>query len=289
MKIIRYLSLVLVIALTASCEKHVLQLDTTPVVGQAEFQLHYYNPVISTSANNITRVDVGGKMIANIKAPLNTYSVIPGGTTGRFYSVNPGNVNIKMYFKGKVNVDSLIYDQSVTLSAGKQNVFVHDFLKPPVVFDNGYPYPRNTTTVTDSIAWVKFYNFLYETPGVTTPLRIQYQYILSRTGLAKDTVRINVGQPVYFGETTGWQPVRIIKLPTQLVAQGSRDILFYMRVVDANGADKGKLKIMNSSGILVDYSSTVTGITIARRYHHTMAGFRAVKSPNSSVRVFTAL
>lgn len=287
MKIIRYLSLVLVIALAASCEKHELKYDTVPSVGQAEYQLHYFVPVLAQAANNITRVDVNNIMIANSKAPLNTYNAIPSGGVGRFYTASPGTANIKLYFKGKVNIDSLIYDQNVTLSAGKQNLFVHDFLLPPVAFENGYPYSRNTTTGTDSTAWVKFYNFLYASAGVPDTLRIQYQYISSRTGLA-----VNIGPPVKFGETTGWQPVTIVKLPSQLVSAGFRQLTFNMRVVDDNGIDQGKLKIMNTSGVFVDYvyAQTTTDPTyIGRRYHHIMAGFRAVKAPNSSVRYFTAL
>jgi hypothetical protein len=282
MKIIKYLSLVLVIALTASCEKHVIQYDSTPAVGLAEFQLHYYNPVTTSAANNIYRIEINDSLYGNRKAPLNTYSAVPSGA-GRFFTIAPGTVNVKLY-QGPADTSLvMVYDQDVTLTAGKQNVIVHDFNLPPVVFDNGYPYTRNTTTVTDSTAWVKFYNFLYETAGVTTTLRIQYQYLNSRTGLP-----VNIGTPVYFGETTGWQAVTVVKLATQLVTEGSRTITFNMRVVDADGNDLGKLQIRNASGAYVDYTATAT-LFIGRMYHHAMAGFRAVSSPNSSVRSFSAL
>ncbi len=76
------------------------------------------------------------------QAPLSTYNAIPSGAVGRFYTVNPGNVNLKMYMTAKLEPkgDSLVYDQSVTLTEGKQNVFVHAFDQPPVLFDNGFPY-----------------------------------------------------------------------------------------------------------------------------------------------------
>jgi hypothetical protein len=80
----------------------------------------------------------------------------------------------------------------------------------------------------------------------------------------------------------------VVKKPNEIVAAGSRTITFNMRVVDAGGADLGKLQIMNTAGTYVDYTADQT-LFIGRRYHHVMAGFRAVKSPNSSVRVFTAL
>lgn len=283
MKIIKYLSLVLAVALTVSCEKNVIEYNTTPITDMAEFQLHYYVPVTAVTANNINRVEVNGKMISNVKAPLATYNVIPSGAVGRFYTVNPGNVNLKLYMTAKLDPkgDSLVYDQSVTLTKGKQNIFVHAFDQPPVLFDNGFPYIKRETVTTDSTAWIKFYNFLYETAGVPAYKIIQYQIIDFRTNAP-----VNVGAPVAFGEATDWVPVTVVK--TAIVDPGSRLYTFKMMEVDASGNTIGPLQIMNTSGTFVDYSATAT-LFIGRRYHHTMAGFRAVKAPNSSVRVFTAL
>jgi hypothetical protein len=280
MKIIKYLFLVLAMALTVSCEKHVIDYDAIPIGDVAEFQLHYMNPVAAVAANYITRVEVNGKMVANSKAPLNTYNAIPSGSVGKFYTVNPGNVNLKLYMTGKVTVDSLVCDESVTMKVGKQNVFVHDFNQPLIWFDNGYPYIKRETVTTDSTAWVKFYNFLYETAGVPTTKLIQYQYVNSRTNAV-----VNIGKPLAFGEATGWEQVTVIKAAPLDI---SRLITFKMKEVDASGNIIGDLQIMNSSGTYVAYTGTAT-LTIGRWYHHIMAGFRAVKTPNSSVRVFTAL
>lgn len=283
MKTIKYLIFALTLILIASCEKNEIKYVCDPVGDKAEIQIHYMVPVVSTSANYITRVDVNNQMIANNTNILLTYNAIPSGAVGRFYTVDAGETNFKLYFTGKVNKDSLICDQNATLNTGKQNVFVHSFTQPPVVLDNGFPFDANITTVTDSTAWVKFYNLLYETSGVPTTLRIQYQYLDSRTNLP-----VNIGAPVYFGETTGWQPITVVKKTTEIIAAGSRQIYFNMRSVDADGNDLGKLKIMNTSGAYIDYSDYWT-LYIGRRYHHIMAGYRAVKSPNSSVKVFTAL
>ncbi len=283
MKIMKYISLVLAVVLTVSCEKNVIEYGTTPITDMAEFQLHYMVPVVTSTANNITRIEVNGKMVANSKATLSTYNAVPSGAVGRFYTVNPGNVNLKLYMTAKLEPkgDSLVYDQSVSLVQGKQNIFMHAFDQAPVLFDNGFPYVARETVTTDSTAWVKFYNFLYETAGVPTTKRIQYQYVDSRT-----SARVNIGTPVAFGETTGWIPVTVVK--SVQVSSGSRIITFKMQEVDDSGNTIGELQIMNTAGTFVDYSATAT-LFIGRRYHHTMAGFRAVKSPNSSVRIFTAL
>ena len=281
MKIVKYTVLILAMALMVSCEKNEVRYDAIAISNMAEIQLHYVNPVTAVAANNITRVDMNGQLVANSKAPLNTYNAIPSGSVGKFYAVDPGNVNLKLYMKGKIAIDSLVYDKSVTLDAGKKNIFVHDFTKVPVVINNGYPYTPNVTTVTDSTAWVRFYNFLYETTGTPYAKKIQYQYVDSRTSLP-----VNIGQPVAFGEATDWIKVTVVKI--DLVSAGSRTITFKMKEVETNGTVVGDLQIMSTAGAYAAFTATAS-LSIGRRYHHIMAGFRAVKSPNSSVRAFTAL
>ncbi|MDF1561093.1 MAG: hypothetical protein P1P83_12945 [Bacteroidales bacterium] len=278
MKIIKYLSLILAVTLMASCETDTIEFDAEPIGNMAEFQLHYVVPVTATTANRITKVEINGQLYANIAAPLNTYNAIPSGSVGKFYIVSPGNVNIKMY-QGN-DMDVLVYDQNVTLTVGKQNVFVHDFNQPPVVLDNGYPYIRRQTVETDSMTWVRFYNFLYETDGVPTDLRLQYQYVSHRT----DEL-VNIGNPVAFGECTDWQPVLLLK--TSLVSSGSRRIYYKIKVVDNAGNILGDLQVMNSSGNFVNYSDYWTGY-LNRRVHHIYCGMRAA-NPRAAVRLFYAL
>ena len=281
MKVMKYLSLFLAVALTVSCEKHVIEYDAVPIENMAEFQLHYMVPVTAVAANNIIRVEFNGTMVANAKASLNTYNQIPS-SAAKFYAVNPGNMNLKLYMTAKLDPkgDSLVYDQNVTLAKGKQNVIVHAFDKVPFVFDNGYPYGRRETVTTDSVTWVKFYNFLYETAGVPTTLKLQYQYIDYRT-----KALVNLGQPVAFGETTGWQQVTVVK--TDLVSSGTQRVDYRIKVIDDNGAVVGDLQIRNSAGKYVSYSDYWTG-TIGRRVHHMLSGFRAA-APACAVRQFTAL
>jgi hypothetical protein len=280
MKIVKYLSLVLVVILMVSCKKNEIEYKTTTISNLAEFQLHYYVPVTSVSTNNITKVEINGQLYANTKAPLTTYNAIPSGAVGRFFTVDPGSVNIRLY-QG-TDMATLVYDKNVTLNTGKQNIFVHDFTKDPVVFDNGYPYKGILTEKTDSTAWIKFYNFLYETAALgPTAFKLQYQYLDTRTNQP-----VNIGKPVAFGESTGWELVMVVK--DNLVSAGSRLITFKIKTVDANGNIVGDLLIMGTGGTYAAYTGTAT-LNIGRRYHHVMAGFRAVASPNSSVRSFTAL
>lgn len=279
MKILKYIIPLLLIVFISSCEQNVVEYQSTPVGDNvAEFQLHYFVPVTAVAANNITKVELNGKILSNSTAPITTYNGIPSGSVGRFYTTNTGANTIKMY-QG-TNADKLVYESQVSLTNGKQNVFVHDFNKPPVVFTNGFPYTVNTTEDTDSTCWVKFYNLLYETTGTPTTLKIQYQYVDTRT---KEL--INIGSPIAFAETTGWQPVKIVKTINN--SSGYSRIDYKIKVIDAGGNVVGDLEIINNKNVYTAYSGFFTEY-IGRRYHHILSGLRSAV-PYALVREFTAL
>lgn len=289
MKILKNIVWIWLAVIAFSCEEHEIEYDAKPIVGVAEFQLHYVVPVTAVATNNIYRVEIDGKMYSNASAPLTTYNAIPSGSVSGFYTAEPGTVNIKMY-QG-TDGTTLVYDQNATLVAGKQNIFVHNFNQPPVVIDNGYPYEKSSTLDTDTTSYVKFYNFLYETANVPTTLRLQYQYIFTRitfdengvkvTG-AKDT--LNVGPPVAFGESTGWQPVKVFKEAYN--ASGTARLDYLIQVVDANGNITGRLQARTTGGTTQNYADFWT-TTVGRNVHHVFSGLRTA-APGSAVRLFTA-
>ena len=283
MKRLKYMLLLAVALGTASCEKHEIEYINTPInKGIAEIQLHYFVPVVATKNNNIFKMEIAGQeYVNNNSTVISTYNASPSGSVGRFYAVKPGDVNIKLYKGQKME---LVYDKNTTLKEGKQNVFVYDFDKEPIVFDNGYPYETNLTMDTDSTCWVKFYHFLYEKEGEYCPLKLQYQY---QYIVSKDVKSnwINVGEPVAFGEATGWQPVKVKK--SIFNSAGYAHIDYRIMVQDANGNYTQELQIMNSKGKFENYTDYWDGY-IGRRYHHILKGMRAAK-PLASVSQFTAL
>ena len=266
-----------------SCKKNVIEYDTQAVTGEAEFQLHYFVPLNSGTANNIYKVEINGELYASATSPLSTYNAIPSGGVGRFYTTKVGQNNIKLY---KSTDLELVYDQNVEMTKGKQNVFVHDFNKPPVVLDAGYPFNSIVTDSTAKVAWVRFYNFLYETDGVPTTLKLQYQrqYTIDyETNQKSDW--INVGEPAAFGESSGWAQVDVNK--TVEISSSYSRVDYRIRLIGAGGSDQGPLEVMNARSNFVDYSDWWTAY-VGRRYMHVFSGFRAAK-PTSGVRQFTAL
>ncbi len=283
MKNFKYIILFLITLGVVSCDKHEIEYMTTPIdKGMAEIQLHYFVPVTAVAANNIYKVAIGNQeYINNGAAVISTYNAIPSGSVGRFYAIKDGDVNIKLY---KGSDMELVYDKNVKLNAGKQNVFIYDFDKEPIVFENGYPYNTNTTMETDSTCWVKFYNFMYEKEGEYCTLKLQYQYQYTDSEGKKSDWN-NLGEPIGFGESTGWQPVRVIK--SIFNSSGYARIDYKIKVQDENGEYTQDLQLWNSNGKYVSYSDYWNGY-IGRRYHHIMKGMRSAK-PIASVSQFTAL
>ena len=229
MKILKYLTYSLaLLAMVASCDKHEILYDTEEAAA-AEYQLHYFEPITNTSTNYIDSVYVNNKLLCGIDggANLATYNGIPGGSTGRFFSVQSGEVNFKFYRK-----DQVVYDKTCTLNPGKQNVIVHDMNLAPIVLDNQFPYPHTSEWTpgsiytTDSISSIKFINLLYEAPGQPYDGALQYQWKHPRT---KEW--INLGTPVRFGEATNREIITIVKE----VYNSSGYCRIDYRILDENG------------------------------------------------------
>ena len=270
------------VIIASSCKKNVVEYQTKEVTDLAEFQLHYFVPIAAGDTNNIYQVEINDELYANTTSPLTTYNSLPN-STGKFYTTKVGENNIKLY---KGTILELIYNQNVTLTKGKQNVFVYDFNKPPIVIDNGFPYQTEVSDSTSKTAWIKFYNFLYESVGVPTTMKLQYQWQYTVNNDTKEKSDwMNLGKPVAFGEATAWEPV-IINKTVQLSSSTAR-IDYRIRMIDGSGNDAGSLVVLNSSNKLVDYSD-YWNESVGRRYQHVISGIRTEK-PTSAVRQITAL
>jgi hypothetical protein len=294
----KYISLFLLTALiVGSCEKHIIEHSTGAPIqeNKAEFQLHYFVPVNGGDATyNIYKVEINGQLYTNNTNVLVTFNAQPAGAVGKFYTADAGAVSIKLYQLIDANKPygddnlKLVYDQNVTLPAGKkQNVFVHDFSKPPIVLDNGHPYPVGPHAYeSDTLQWVKFYNFLYEDQNTPTTMKLQYQYqytlhpiytledklngripdgknLGDATGDATKSAWLNLGAPVGFGETTGWQPVpvkrTVYKAGADPTYTGGAPRVDYRIVVSAeNGGIPGVTVMDGTNWILRQMTSSTT-------------------------------
>ena len=279
MKAFKYLAvaLVAVIGLSA-CEKHELTHPYDEVGDRtALFQIFYYAPVVNSSANYIDSVFVNNVLYSSVSGSgqLATYNGVPGGAVGRFFSAAPGDIILRFMQK-----DNVVFEKTVNIKKGEQGIFVYDLNENPKVIDLtefadfNRPAPTQETWNTDSIASVRFINFLYENP--TTPYAGKLQYQWRRADQDEDTWQ-NVGKPVGFGEATEFEMLTIHK--STFNSSGYQTIWY--RIIDESG---NVLQVYNGSR-MINYSDYWTAY-IGRAYTHTFAGVRTA-APISSVRVWT--
>jgi hypothetical protein len=295
MKIIKNIAAIIMLFAAFSCQKHVVEYNAVNINGKgfAEFDLNYFVPLVVTDDNYVYKMELDGKAYEigtwsadSVYTPgsfILNYNLMPSGA-GRFYTTTTGSHNLKLYISKNF---TQVYDQNVTLAAGKQNVFVYDFTKPPIVFQQEFPYPTETTERTDTSGWVKFYNFMFETGTTPTTLKLQYQYryVRRNISLTDTSAWINLGKPVSFGEATGWERITIIK--TTEISQGSSPIFYRIRMIGTDGSDQGDLQVMNANSAFVNYTSTITE-TIGNVQHHILKGHRASTTPVASMTEFVA-
>lgn len=269
-KLRNILTIMLAAASLASCDKQEINYQAEKISDDAvQFQLFFMNPITAVATNNINRVELNGKLLANQTSPLNVSNFIPSGAVSKFYVTESGSANLKFY-QGAVTSLNLAYDQTVNIPAGKNQLFVHDFTKPPVVLPYPTPFPTVTTERTGTTAWIRFYNFMYETEGVPTSLRLQYQWQYTtdnETGAKSDWS--NLGSPVAFGEATGWEPVTVNK--TVEISAGTARIDYRIRLIGADGSDQGSLLVGAAGAEYADWWNAQVG----RVYNHVFAGYRA--------------
>ena len=287
MKILKYIPLALVALGLVSCEKHEISFPMHNVNDMAQVQIHYFCPVAADAAHGIYKIELGDQTYVqpNNAIIMNTYNGQPSGSVGLFYTVTDLEPTLRYYVSPQQN---LAYERKLKLIPNrKQNVIVYDFDKDPLIIDtgygeNGFTFDKTPSYETDSIGFVRFYNLMYETPGVPYAGKIQYQaHYRSRWLNNQWTEWENVGEPVGFGECTSWAPVKIDQ--PQGAAYGQTAV--YYRILDEDG---NVLKVMNQSGNYVDYSDYWT-LYVGRRYQHFIRGFRSDKTIRAGVSVWTQL
>ena len=146
------------------------------------------------------------------------------------------------------------------------------------------PYTELTLTEdSGDFYWVKFTNFMFEEPGQIYEGKVQYQYqyrdYLDGGGARSEW--LNVGEPVAFGETTGWVELIVYKQYFNSSGYARADY----RIVDEAG---NVIKRMNAYGNMGNYSDYWTAY-IGRRYQHIMHGFRNHSSSPINVTQWTGL
>ena len=279
-KLNKFLALMMVLAVLSSCEKNVIGLDGEEITDETSmFQISNMVPLPLTTANTVNQTEVNGRLLTNQTTPMAPFNYLPGPlasvNANKFFTSAERDINLKIY-RGAASALTLSYDQNITLQPGKQTLFIHDFSQPPVNIPFPLPFPTVVSEDTGTAAWIRFINLMYESPGVPSNLKLQYQwqYTTDNETAAKSDW-LNLGQPVAFGEATGWEQVYVNK--TVEASSGTARIDYRIRLIGPDGSDQGSMQVRNTGGALVDYSDWWNA-AIGRVYNHVFAGYRNVNA-----------
>lgn len=213
-KIFKSLALLLTVVFTLSaCEKHEIIYNAEEVNSNniAEFQLLNFIPSATSAGTLFNAVVLNDTdTIATANYPLKRYNGIPFGSTTRFYTRKPGSYTIKCFKSaGSTTPD---YEGSFTLTAGKQEIYLHSWTADPLILDANYPYGNGTSAVpgtkSDTTLHINFVNMWYESEGVPCSTKVQYQYRFYHN-VNGYTEWKDIGDAVGFGEQTGFQNIPI--------------------------------------------------------------------------------
>ena len=299
MKYIKYLTICLLMALVASCDKKEVEYPMHPVDtnNDAFLQIVYTAPLKAQASNYMYYVDINGVEYGNNGSTfLVTYNFIPSGAVARYYTVKAGDVNL--VFKGSDS--SVKYQGKVSgLQAGKKYVaFVYDLTKDPILTDElEIPmFPGTAETATHCS--VKVYNFLYEADGVPSTDRLQYALLKTdkEAVAAAKTIQEKyelVGKPIAFGECTGYFNPKIEKSVFNSSGYQRRDLTLFL--VDESGnlkldetGNAIQLKYKNTKGTEVAFTD-YWNWDIGRAYFEIIRGVRTSTSITTAITQFTAL
>lgn len=263
MKTIKYLLFAIpVAALIASCDKHEIEYaDSVSVGDNAMFQVSYIAPVASNTSNGLDSIYIDDKLIAGANGSqlLSSGKPLPEGLsnyTSKFFVASKGSHNMKLWKKGNV-----VYDRDITLATGRQKVFVYNLNEDPIIIDELYPYtvtsgqPTTDTFDSDSLATIRFFNFVWQNSTTPYPGKLQYQWSNNSDGKYIIGDWHNAGEPVGFGEATEHCPVIIHKT-----------------VFNSSGYQTIRFRCLNEAGDVVKGTTDYWTFYIGRRYNHFLRG-----------------
>ena len=307
MKYIKYLVLALIVSFVASsCTQDKPDFNWKDAdYSKAFVQVYYMSLVNSTSANNIKYITINGTEYSyDHQSMISPYNFAPSSIVGSAYSTTPGKCTIKLETEALVTqkneagevikdwtgeADSTKYERTIVyegtteveLKAGVVSQVivwnndgsaphVHEFGTPPVYND----YTPSDTSVVDTtgnvrLASARFYNYLWDEPGLPTEARLFFDVRRKSNGEIVATYPSD-GVGLAFGESTDYFTTELYK--DQIL--GSSGYIYVRQDIRAVWPEGSKLYPEGKETILLknDYWTTYMGRSYHYFYHGDLNG-----------------
>lgn len=280
MKIFKYILLTFATCLLfASCEKDNLEgfdMDKVDMNKKALVQVFYVTPVTTATTNNVYKLTLNNQLYENNgSAIISTYNATPSGAVYSYYTVDAGDVAIKMWH-ADIDKDPF-YSNTFNVQPGKTyQVFVHALNMAPTVIEVG-ELPTYVTTNTAEVAGVRVYNFMFEDANTPSKDKLQLRLKNTETGEYEP-----VSQPIGFGEATPWLDARVLKTTYNSGGSQRRDL--DLMVVD--GSNLKPLEYVKSNGTTSNGFTDYWTMYIGRCSQWILHGIRTDKNVPISIANF---
>lgn len=286
MKNLKCLILSLLVVLTvASCSKDEPELNWQDAdTSQTFVQVYYMSLVSTSSANNIKYVTINGVEYSyDHQAMITPYNFSPSYVVGSAYATKPGKCTVKLETESGNATDgytrTTVYEGTTNedLVPGEIHqliVWDNENQSAPIVHEFGTPTVYNDYDDTYNCTWAsaRFYNFMFDEPGVPTKARLYFDLREKKNG------EIYASYPeggLAFGEATDYFDTYVD--PEQMLGANRRAYIWHdIRAVWPDGREEILLKS--------DYWTTYVG----RSYHYFYRGSYNKETRTHGVTRFSA-
>ena len=177
----------MVAMVASSCEQDEPELGWYDAdMSQAFVQVYYMSLVANSSAENIKYITINGvEYTYNHQAMITPYNFAPSYIVGSAYATEPGRCTVKL--ETESGSESAGYTRTVVyegtteeaLTAGEIHqviVWDNENQSAPIVHKFGTPTVYNDYDETGNCTWAsaRFYNFMFDEPGVPTTARLYF-------------------------------------------------------------------------------------------------------------------
>ncbi len=233
-----------------SCEKNVITYETTDLdqTNYAQVRLVYDLPLVTSSAQNVTRLLYNGDTVSMVSTALG--GVFPN-STAKYHALPIGTNTVKLL----KSTYATIYEGSFNLAAGKWSAFVYNTSQPPILIQDPEEYVTGDPWA-DTLTYIRFVNLFHKADG--TPYG--KLYLKGKRTINGVVQYIDIAEANY-GEGSDYKPYRLYSNGIKIWSGTESSLIF--TVFDATGT---QLKYYTSSTVQADYTATGFSMTKGVNY-----------------------
>jgi hypothetical protein len=269
---------VLVMLVITSCEKNEITFGNSDVnlTKSAEVRLVYDFPLVSSTAQNLTRLKYNDQLYSMVSTALG--GIFPN-SSAKYHLVTQGSVKVDA-FRFATKDSLLAYTNTFTVGSGKYSVFIYNQTEAPLVVQDVDVFPSGNAW-SDTTAYIQFVNLFYKADGVTPYGKLTLKGRRGAGTTASPYVYIDIAS-CDFKQASALVPYKLVKSGT--VWSGTESSMSFV-IYDSAG--QLLQYYATSTGALTSWAATGYSLGKGRYYIFHMNGKVGAKYADQAIRLST--